>query len=165
MNRQLPGGDTEPWYKQFWPWFIFGLPGIVVVAALTTVVIANRHADDLVVDDYYKDGLAINRRLEKAEKAEQQGITAALAFSDAEVTITLTGPVDASQLQLLLSHPHEADRDFTLMVSRVAAGAYQAALPHAIAPHWHWSVEPLQRDSWRLDGSVQTADFGNVAID
>ena len=26
MSKPLPGGDTEPWYRQFWPWFIFLLP-------------------------------------------------------------------------------------------------------------------------------------------
>jgi uncharacterized protein len=165
MNRDLPGGDTEPWYRQFWPWFIFGLPAIVVVAALGTVVIANRHADDLVVDDYYKDGLAINRQLEKIGLAQQQGITAALAFGDGDVTITTTGPVDASQLRLLLSHPLEADRDFAVLATRVAQGTYRAALPQAAAPHWHWTLELPEADGWRLDGSVQAADFGNVAID
>jgi uncharacterized protein len=165
MNAGLPGGDTEPWYKQFWPWFIFGLPAIVVVAALATVYIANRHADDLVVDDYYKNGLAINRQLEKIQLARQQGITAVLSIDEGEVTVTTTGPVDSSQLRLLLSHPLEADRDFTVLVPRIAQGSYRTVLPQAIAPHWHWTLELPQAGGWRLDGSVQAADFGNVAID
>ena len=42
----VPGRDldTTPWYRQFWPWFLIVLPGSVVVAALTTVYIANKGA-------------------------------------------------------------------------------------------------------------------------
>ena len=65
MTNHLPREDTEPWYRQFWPWFIIMLPASVVVAGLSTWYIAHRHADDLVVDEYYKSGLAINRQLEK----------------------------------------------------------------------------------------------------
>ena len=39
MNESPP-----PWYRQFWPWFLFGLPGIVVVAGLTTWWIAAHNA-------------------------------------------------------------------------------------------------------------------------
>ena len=63
MKTLLPGGDTLPWYRQFWPWFLIALPACVVIAAIATALIASRHADDLVADSYYKDGLAINRRL------------------------------------------------------------------------------------------------------
>ena len=38
------------------------------------IFIANEGADDLVADEYYKNGLAINRKLEKLERAEQLGI-------------------------------------------------------------------------------------------
>ena len=51
MNKPLPREDSEPWYRQFWPWFIFSLPAAVVVAGITTVVIANRGADDLALRD------------------------------------------------------------------------------------------------------------------
>ena len=43
MSRRLPVEDTVPWYQQFWPWFLILLPASVVVAGLTTLVIANRH--------------------------------------------------------------------------------------------------------------------------
>ena len=81
--------DTLPWYKQFWPWFIIALPAIVVVTGINMLFIANKGADDLVVDEYYKNGLAINRELEKLERAEQLGIDAALTISGSDIVITL----------------------------------------------------------------------------
>ena len=98
MSRQLPGGDTKPWFRQFWPWFLITLPASVVVAGFATLYIANRHADDLVVDDYYKDGLAINRQLEKKQRAATQGIAAQLRFDPGSVSITIDGPVSSEQL-------------------------------------------------------------------
>ncbi len=74
--------DSEPWYRQFWPWFLIALPATVVVAGFVTLYIANRHADDLVVDDYYKDGLAINQQLEKKAQAEAAGLSASLLVLD-----------------------------------------------------------------------------------
>ena len=165
MSKNLPGGDTEPWYRQFWPWFVFLLPATAVVAALTTVYIANRGADDLVVDDYYKDGLAINRQLEKKQRGQQLGISAELDFTGDKVTVQIAGPVDAGALSLLLSHPLEADRDFPVTLGRIAPGIYQGTLSSEVAPRWHWTLELPQADGWRIDGSVEPTDIGDVAGD
>lgn len=32
--------DTQPWYRQFWPWFIMLLPATVVVASIVTLMLA-----------------------------------------------------------------------------------------------------------------------------
>jgi hypothetical protein len=127
--------------------------------------IANRHADDLVVDEYYKDGLAINRQLEKKQRAEERGITTTLVFSDNTVMVHTTGPVLAASLHLLLSHPLESDRDFTLELTRTGAGQYRGSLPAPIAPRWHWTLELPGDQGWRLDGSVEAADINHAGRD
>ena len=165
MHKPLPGGDTLPWYRQFWPWFLITLPGCVVIAGLATLYIANRGADDLVVDDYYKVGLAINRQLEKQQRATDQGISAALQFSAGTVTVATNGPVVAGELHLLMSHPMEADRDFDVAVSRISEGLYRGSLTQQVAPRWHWTLQLQAPDGWRLDGSVQAADIGNATSD
>lgn len=162
MTRRIPDSDSKPWYRHFWPWFLMALPATVVVAGVWTAFIAHEHADDLVVDDYYKDGLAINQQLAKKQRAQELGLTAALHFSDDVVTVTLTGPMPDSGLRLLLSHPVEADRDFAVPLVRTATGAYRGSLDQAVAPHWHWTLQGLGSDDWRLDGVVQTGDFDHV---
>lgn len=164
-TSSLPGGDAVPWYRQFWPWFLIALPGCVVVAALYTVYIAYSGADDLVADDYYKYGLAINRQLEKEQRGLELGISARLNVSADHVTAHVTGPVDAASLSLLLSHPLEADRDFPLTLARIAPGIYQAVLPAPIAPRWHWTLALDQADGWRLGGKIEPHDIDNVAIE
>ena len=165
MKTTLHGGDIEPWYRQFWPWFLILLPASVVVASLVTLYIANRGADDLVVDDYYKNGLTINRQLEKKQRSQDLGITAALDFSDQHVTAKIEGPVQAASLHVLLSPPLEADRDFTVSLSRIAPGVYQAVLPAPVAPRWHWTLTLDQPEGWRLDGGIKRRDIANVAIE
>ncbi len=154
-NRQE---DTEPWYRQFWPWFLIALPGSVVIAGLSTLYIANRYSDDLVVDEYYKDGLAINRQLEKQRAAEQLGLSAQIRILDRRAQLRLTGDSYPETLSLRLSHPLEADRDFTVALTQSAPGLYDAELTALIAPNWHWIVEAGDA-GWRLDGSLSTQDF------
>ena len=163
MTRPLPGQDTKPWYRHFWPWFLITLPATVVVAGLWTAYIASRHADDLVVDEYYKDGLAINVQLAKKQRASELGLSARLHISGDIVTVELSGPVRDSGLRLLLSHPLEADRDFSVPLVRVGKGLYRGSLNQEVIPHWHWILQGLRRDDWRLDGDVQAADIDNAA--
>jgi hypothetical protein len=161
MSNRLPREDTLPWYRQFWPWFLIMLPASVVVAGLSTWYIAHRHADDLVVDEYYKDGLAINRQLEKKQRAEAQGITASINVSGDQVLVTLAGETNAHQLNLLLSHPLEADRDFATVLIRSGPGQYRGRLQQPIAARWHWTLELQEPEGWRLDGSLTASDIGD----
>lgn len=62
--------DTVEWYRQFWPWFIMGLPAAVVVASLITVYIAITNQDPVVDGDYYKHGLTINEKLDDPAKTQ-----------------------------------------------------------------------------------------------
>ena len=150
----LPVYDTLPWYRQFWPWFLILLPASVVVAGLSTVYIASKHADDLVVDEYYKDGMAINRQLEKKEYARELGIAAQLKFSAHSVAVTVTGEVNNNTLYLRLSHPLEADQDFTVELTAVEPGFYAGILQREIMARWHWTLENGDERAWRLDGTV-----------
>ena len=162
MTSQLPREDTLPWYRQFWPWFLIMLPASVVVAGFTTLYIANRHADDLVADEYYKEGLAINRQLEKKERAAALGIEATLRIEGREIRVFLAGQERANQIQLRLSHPLESDRDFLVTLIRSGDGQYRGSLRHPVATRWHWTLESGTPDGWRLDGSVKDTDFADA---
>lgn len=162
MTRQLPPRATAPWHRQFWPWFLIALPACVVVASVLTFFIANRGADDLVVDEYYKDGLAINRRLEKEQRAQALGLAANLHFTGDAVRLTLAGPATDAELRLSLAHPLEADRDFTTTLTRTAQGSYRGTLTEPIAPHWYWTLEPQHEGDWRLRGTVQAGDIDDA---
>ena len=54
------------WYREPWPWLLMAGPLVVVAASLASAWIAVKSDDGVVADDYYKQGLAINRKLPRA---------------------------------------------------------------------------------------------------
>lgn len=152
LQSRLDRSAPEPWYRQFWPWFLIVLPGTVVVAAIATLIIAIRGSDDLVADDYYKDGLAINRQLEREERARERGYRAEVAITDDRVTVTTEALPVVAALRLRLSHPMEADRDMSIDMRRSGPESYAASLPVAVGDNWHWLLDAGDSSDWRLTG-------------
>jgi hypothetical protein len=155
--------ENIPWYRQFWPWFLIALPATVVVAGLSTWWIAARNADSLVVDDYYKDGLAINQRLFKQERARELGISARLEYLGDAIEVTLAGEIEPPALALNLLHPMDADLDQQLSLAKIQPGVYRARLSLPTGSRWIWQLEPLGipgGEIWRVDGelTVRRAD-------
>jgi hypothetical protein len=165
MATGLPIYDTKPWYRQFWPWLLISLPGSVVVAGFITLYIANKYSDDLVANQPYKVGLAINRQLEKKQIAEQRGIQASFQFlgtgAERRVEVRISGLNEDETLNLSLSHPLEADLDFDVRLQYGGAGLYIGRLTRNIAPRWHWTLESNGPEPWRLDGTIERSEIGN----
>ena len=65
--------DTRPWYRYRSPWLLMLGPAAVVVAGVATAWLAISTEDGLVVEDYYKEGKAINRVLKREETAGAMG--------------------------------------------------------------------------------------------
>ena len=164
MNKPIASTlSSNPWYKEFWPWFIIALLGSVVTASLITVSIAFRHADDLVVDDYYKVGLAINQRLEHREAAQRLGIDITLSLTDEQVFLSTRNVAPSSELTLLLAHPMEADKDFTVTLLPGPDGVFFATLPSQVSHAWHWSVSGAEPEVWLVSGVINEKAFSNGA--
>jgi len=161
MTRpRLADDDIHPWYRQFWPWFLIALPASVVVISMHLIYTAYNHADDLVVDEYYKVGLAINQQLDRQEKARALGIAARLMLTPGQVTVHVSdGAITDTSLELVLSHPIESDRDFMVNLQRVGPGVYNGALPAPVAERWHWILRDGAEGAWRLDGVVGESDL------
>ena len=118
-----PREDTEPWYKQFWPWFLIALPASVVVASIVTINLAIESDDGLVSDDYYKEGLAIHKDADSAARAQALEIAGTLNY-DADtgaINLVLDKPLQAKQpaLSLEVVHPTLPDQDQTIRLSAV----------------------------------------------
>ena len=50
-NKGIGPQDVEPWYKQFWPWFIIALPASAVIASFITLWLAVSNPVQLVVSE------------------------------------------------------------------------------------------------------------------
>lgn len=139
---------AQPWYREPWPWILMAGPATVVVASLFTAWLAVRSDDGLVIDDYYKQGLAINQTLSRNDAAERLGIEAKIYFVDGRVRVLL-GAAGRGALTLQLAHPTRAGMDQSVKLTMVQPGVYEGRLRPLRDGRWHVVLE--QRD-WRLAG-------------
>lgn len=160
--------DTVPWYRQFWPWFLISLLGVAVIGGLVTVDIAMRHHVDMVVDDYYKQGLAINQVLDRDHKAKQLGIYAVGRFNphtqEVELRIAARHPLPQEGIQLSLMHPTLSRLDVKVPMHYDAAAHRYVARVHALAnADWYVQLEPPKGD-WRLLGRMRLPGNGHLEL-
>jgi hypothetical protein len=149
MNQR----QSQPWYREPWPWLLMLGPVIVVVAGVNMMVLAFRGADGLVADDYYKQGLGINRVLEREARAAQLQLAATIQVSEeaGRVRVILAGGAEPESLRLALRHPTRAGADRAVSLVRVAPGVYQGALPGVDGSAWRVQLED-DAGRWRLTG-------------
>lgn len=146
-----PISDSKPWYQQFWPWFIIALPASSVIAGIITLIIAINHADSIVVDNYYQNGLAINRNLEKRDRAKKLGLSAHLSINKNDLAMRLKGS-EEQPLVLDFRHATQAEKDFFLPLKRRPNGSYFSVLPDEIKGKWLITLKPIDAD-WELVGT------------
>jgi len=135
------------WTKEPWPWILMAPPAVAVVAGLATLWIAVRSADGLVAEDYYKQGLAINRVIALEERARALGIKAQVRMSEGRIRVRLAGAAPEA-LFVLLAHRTRAGYDQRLRLARVA-GDYEAQMTPLAPGGWRVSIEDPQ-GTWRI---------------
>ncbi len=155
------GVRAQPWYREPWPWILMAGPAAVVVASFFTAWLAVRSDDGLVADDYYKQGLTINKTLRRSETAERLGIKAELTLVDGRVRVQLGG-ARSGALTLLLAHPTRAGMDQKVKLSMVQPGVYEGQLQPLRAGRWHVFLE---QSDWRLEGDWMLPATGALALD
>lgn len=164
-----------PWFRQGWPWFLISFPLASVVLGISLLVIAINSDDALVVDDYYKEGRAINQRIARDEAAALLGVSARIerAPQGTRLALSLAPPsrvsrADGAALQMpvwteppMLSvrwvHVTDAEHDRTLRFESLGQGLYVSSgeLPAHERGRLHLE-EPS--GAWRLVSGI--VDFG-----
>lgn len=138
----------KPWYRERWPWLLMLGPAVVLVAGAATMWVAFASADGLVADDYYKQGLAINKRLAKEDEAARRGISAEVRLEPERLRIDLKGDAPPA-LFVQLAHHTRAGYDQRLRLTPVAPGRYEAEISPLPRGRWHVVIED-PRGAWRI---------------
>lgn len=152
--------DSNPWYREPWPWILMAGPAIVIVAGFVTAWLAIVSNDGLVADDYYKQGLALNQRLQRDHYASDLGLRADFMRSGQQVRLMVTAERDAAlpeALTLKLSHPTRAGQDQMVKMVSEGQGFYGGKLSANISGRWYVSIED-PAGKWRLQGEWQADD-------
>lgn len=147
---------ARPWYREPWPWIVMAFPAAAVVAGVITAFIAFSGADGLVSDDYYKQGLAINRTLARADAAVARGLSGVVARDGDAVVVQLAqasadaGPLPAA-VRVRFVHPTRSGEDRVVEARRDTSGQYVAHVRIPTGLQWHAVVDTAE---WRLEGSL-----------
>jgi uncharacterized protein len=147
--------EQQPWYKHRWPWLLMLGPAVVVVAGIYTTYLAVSQQDALVVDDYYKQGKAINQDLSRDRKAAAMGLDASLRYDPASGK--LVGTINShkqpfsGKLHVSLVHSTQPMKDLKLETTADQQGRFAVGVPLLDIARWNVVVEGEQRD-WRLAG-------------
>jgi hypothetical protein len=144
----------QPWYRQFWPWFLIALPATAVVASLYTLYLAASDAPALVVDDYARIGLANKRNFQLDQRARDLALQANLSIGEGAtpaLSLRLSGKLTPmpESLVLKLAHPTLAELDQRIMLLP-AGDAYEGVLPERRS-RYYVQLEPADA-KWRLSG-------------
>ncbi len=137
----------KPWYKEPWPWIVMAPPAAAVLAGIATIWIAVVTSDGLVAEDYYKQGLGINKVIAREERARTMGLSAALEVKDGRIRVRLEG-ASPEALFVLLAHRTRAGLDQRLRLARIG-DAYEADMVPLAPGGWRASIEDPQ-GSWRI---------------
>jgi hypothetical protein len=145
--------DKGPWYREPWPWIIMSGPAVVVVAGVVTAWIAFDGFDGLVADDYYKQGLSINKVLAREQRATELGLSAKARWDPVSGATDLAleakpGVALPATVRLRLVHPTRSGHDKLVEMAAVAPGRYAGVLKLDASGQWRARVETAE---WRFD--------------
>jgi uncharacterized protein len=158
-QKILPAdADTIAWYRQFWPWFLIILPGIVVIASLITVFIAFKKADSLVVDNYYKEGRSINNTFAEIHTAKTLGIKGTISITDDNVGVAFLSNTAITDDEILLSfsHPFNKEQDLSIHLKNAGNGLYRATFPENLSGKWYISLKSLTATKpWQINKTIE----------
>ena len=143
--------DTQPWYTQFWPWLLISLPASAVIGGIATLYLAIQSPNALVVDDYYKAGLAINQVKHQQELAKIMQLEGLLRSNGKTVNLSLSGKLSINYKTLTLNiiHSTRAELDQKITLTHQNGNNFSAAVSKLIPGIWYLRLEPLDQ-SWEI---------------
>ena len=128
-------------------------PLFVVAASLASAWIAIRSDDGVVADDYYKQGLSINRKLKYVDVKPARPVGATITVTArGEVRAWIEGLADSPKgLRLELARPGVASTTMRVALNPGPDGDYVGQL--APQPPGRWVVT-LESRAWRMPTTV-----------
>lgn len=156
MNRDSSHQTSTPWYKIPIVWLMIALPASSVVLGAALLIIAVKNADDVVADDWYKQGRTINRNLDNEAVAQRFGLAVTFELHSDKTHAQLSAKTPIAwpeQLQLALRHPAFAKEDKVLALAHQGEGHYIGEAIHYNGHDAIVTITPID-NYWRLQHRV-----------
>lgn len=161
--------DSRPWYTHPMVWMVIALPATAVVAGLLTVYIAVSNQDSLVVDDYYKEGQAINQELDRDKKAAALGLSALVDVNaeNGEIVLNLAAVKEykaAPELTFKLIHRTLPGADQTTTLNRVEGSQEYRGYIKPPVIEGRWTIQIIEEDNWRLKQNFKSKNAQHILL-
>lgn len=145
--------------RNYWPVALISIPFAAVLFGIVMVSLASVYPDDVVVDQYYKEGMAINERIADSENAKKLNIGAIIHLDGPRLKVDIDGSVNSLH-QLSFHHVTDQNRDVTINLvkqsdgfSAVQTTDIQKAL--SLPGVWYVDLESVEQE-WRLSKRLET---------
>lgn len=147
------------WYRQTWPWVLILIPFTAVLFGILMISVALRYPDDLVIDNYYQEGKAINLQMEMDTSATRMGIAAkAVIRAGKPFEFDINNAADSVVL-LRLFHVTDKEKDISIALYPEDQGRYTSKdpVPAVLMTKgvWYVALEGVD-DRWRLRQRITT---------
>ncbi len=158
----MPQNNTPTRKGKFWLGLVVALPAVAVIASLSTVYVAFTNQDSMVKDNYYKEGLAINKDISQDSLAKSNRINAELDIAaDGSVTLHLSSdmsPPDTIVLELIHNATSEKDLTIPLMIDE--ASTYRGQINKTLTGKWFVLASSSQQ-GWRITHAIYLEEGNN----
>ncbi|MAD18329.1 MAG: nitrogen fixation protein FixH [Alteromonadaceae bacterium] len=157
--------DKKKWYNQFWPWFLITIPVCSMILSFNMLRFAFDGQDAMVVDDYYKQGKAINISLEKIQAARALNIQTELNVTEKDVSLRFISgaPQTGAALRLAFYHVTQAPKDQTIDLFRDAQGIYRGSAENDLTGKWQVALLPHDQ-VWKVQQTLSFPSNDSIAF-
>ncbi|QTH64255.1 FixH family protein [Psychrosphaera ytuae] len=143
--------NAQPWYKHPWVWFVIALPVMSLVGGIAMITITSSNQPEIIVDDYYKKGKAINQELTLYKAFADSGIDLKVRLNNNRFEIQSSESLTALKISLI--HSTQGKRDLEFTVTAASNGIYGKTLEDFAPGSWSLFIQPMD-DSWKVKQKV-----------
>ena len=153
------------WYRQPYVWMLVAIPAASVVMGVVMVTLSIVSYDGLVVDDYYKRGLEINRVLDRDRAAQRMGLAGDLRLDATGTRLLLDAAAGGfrtpARVGLQLSYATRAGLDREISLSPISAVDYAGPVLRLQPGRWYLQAFA---DDWRITGTMMVPGSPRVRL-
>jgi len=159
--------NTKPWHKYPLVWMMVLIPFTAVIMGVVMIWLAIDTDDGLVADDYYKQGLEINRVISRDKKAAELGLSAIIKFDNNIKAIKLAFNKGAltsfpDTLQLRFQHATRANSDVAVIMNHGIDNQYIGNIKEALT-EGIWYFE-LVDENWKLNARSHVQSKNTIEL-
>jgi uncharacterized protein len=140
------------WYREPYVWLVILFPTLSVIMGITILTLSIKSNDGMVVDDYYKRGMAINEILARDQAARDYGLEAVLDWHSTpgqlRMVLSSTEPFDYPEtIHIDFFHATRSGYDRDVYLQREVDNLYVGTMPDLRLGRWNVEIEA---DDWRI---------------